>query len=79
MYVLSNAAHRAGEMEWDDRALAQLLKVGSDFAEYPLLVGKCHLNREEYDGAIGELEAAARTSQKKEAAVPSPELMQDTQ
>jgi tetratricopeptide (TPR) repeat protein len=60
LYVLANAAHRAGHTEWDDRASAQLVKIGNNSAEYHLFTGKYHLNREEYDMAIGELEAAAK-------------------
>jgi superkiller protein 3 len=60
LYVLANAAHRAGHAQWDERASAQLLKIGNNSAEYHLFAGKYHLNREEYDMAIGELEAAAK-------------------
>jgi tetratricopeptide (TPR) repeat protein len=62
LYVLANAAHRAGQAEWDDRATAQLLKIGNDSAEYHLFAGKYHLNREEYGMAIAEFEAAAKTN-----------------
>ena len=62
LYVLANAAHRAGHAEWDDRASAQLLKIGDNSAEYHLFVGKYHLNREEYDMAIAEFETAAKTN-----------------
>jgi tetratricopeptide (TPR) repeat protein len=64
LYVLSNAAHRAGRTELDERASAQLVKVGNDSAEYHLFAGKYHLNREEYDLAIGEFEAAAKADPK---------------
>jgi tetratricopeptide (TPR) repeat protein len=64
LYVLSNAAHRAGRTELDERASAQLMKVGNDSAEYHLFAGKYHLNREEFDLAIGEFEAAARADPK---------------
>jgi tetratricopeptide (TPR) repeat protein len=62
LYVLANAAHRAGHTEWDDRASAQLLKIGNNSAEYHLFAGKYHLNREEYDMAIAEFEAAAQAN-----------------
>jgi tetratricopeptide (TPR) repeat protein len=62
LYVLANAAHRAGQAEWDDRASVRLLKIGNDSAEYHLFVGKYHLNREEYDMAIAEFEAAAKAN-----------------
>jgi tetratricopeptide (TPR) repeat protein len=64
LYVLSNAAHRAGRAELDERASTQLVKVGNDSAQYHLFAGKYHLNREEFDLAIGELEAAARADPK---------------
>lgn len=64
LYVLANAAHRAGRTELDERASAQLLKVGNDSAEYRLFAGKYHLDREEYDLAIGEFEAAAKADPK---------------
>lgn len=60
LYVLANAAHRAGQREWDDRASEQLLKIGNNSAVYHLFAGKYHLNREEYDVAIAEFEAAAK-------------------
>ncbi len=62
LYVLANAAHRAGHAEWDDRASAQLLKIGNNSAEYHLFAGKYHLNREEYDMAIAEFETAAKAN-----------------
>jgi tetratricopeptide (TPR) repeat protein len=64
LYVLSNAAHRAGRAELDERASTQLVKVGNDSAEYHLFAGKYHLNREEFDLAIGELDAAVRADPK---------------
>ncbi len=60
LYVLSNAAHRAGDTELDDRAAGQLLKIGNDSPEYHLFAGKYHLNREEYDLAIAQFEQAAK-------------------
>ena len=62
LYVLANAAHRAGQRDWDERASLELLKIGNDSAEYHLFAGKYHLNREEYDLAIGEFEAAAKAN-----------------
>ena len=49
LYVLSNAAHRAGMEKLDTRAAEELLKVGNDSPEYHLFAGKYHLNRQEYD------------------------------
>jgi len=62
LYVLANAAHRAGQKGIDVRASTQLLKIGDDSAEYHLFAGKYHLNREEYDLAIAEFEAAAKAN-----------------
>jgi tetratricopeptide (TPR) repeat protein len=59
LYVLSNAAHRAGQKEIDDRATAQLIKIGDGSAEYHLFVGKYHLNLDQYDMALTEFQAAA--------------------
>jgi tetratricopeptide (TPR) repeat protein len=60
LYVLSNAAHRAGRKELDDRATEQLIKVGNGTPEYHLFLGKYHLNLEQYDQASAEFEAAAK-------------------
>lgn len=62
LYVLSNAAYRAGRKDLDERAAEQLLKVGNDSPEYHLFTGKYHLNRQEYEQAIAELEAAAKAN-----------------
>ena len=59
LYVLSNAAHRAGRQELDDRATAQLIKVGDGSPAYHLFVGKFHLNLDQYDQALAEFQAAA--------------------
>lgn len=64
LYVLSNAAHRAGLTELDNRAANQLLKVGNDTAEYHLFAAKSHLNSREYDLAITELQAAEKANPK---------------
>ena len=60
LYVLSNAAHQAGREELDTRASEQFLKVGNDSPEFHLFAAKYHLNREEYDPAITELELAEK-------------------
>jgi tetratricopeptide (TPR) repeat protein len=60
LYVLSNAAYRAGRKELDERAAAQLLKVGGDSPEYQLIVGEYYLNREQYDAAMKQFETAAK-------------------
>jgi len=59
LYVLSNAAHRAGQKELDDRATEQLLKIGNGTPEYHLFAGKYHLNLEHYDQALAEFNTAA--------------------
>jgi tetratricopeptide (TPR) repeat protein len=59
LYVLSIAAHRAGRKELDERATAQLVRVGEGSPEYHLFMGKAHLNLEQYDLALGDLQAAA--------------------
>jgi tetratricopeptide (TPR) repeat protein len=62
LYVLSNAAYRAGRSDLDRRAGEQLLKVGNDSAEYHLFAGKYHLTRGENDEAIAELDSAAKAN-----------------
>jgi tetratricopeptide (TPR) repeat protein len=59
LYVLSNAAHRAGRKELDERATTQLIKLGDGSPAYRLFVGKYHLNLEHYDAALAEFQAAA--------------------
>src|SRR5436189_762954 len=46
----------------DNRAAEQLLKVGNDSPEYHLFAGKYHLNRQEYEPAIAQFEAAAKAN-----------------
>lgn len=60
LYVLTIAAHRAGEKELDDKALAQLVTVGADSPEFHLFLGKAHLNLEQYDMALSDFQAAAQ-------------------
>jgi len=57
LYVLSNAAHRAGRKELDERATTQLIKLGDGSPAYRLFVGKYHLNLEHYDAALAEFQA----------------------
>jgi tetratricopeptide (TPR) repeat protein len=56
------AANRAGQKELDERAFAQLVKVGGDLAEFHLFMGKSHLNLEQYDMALTEFQAAAKVN-----------------
>lgn len=59
LYVLANAAHRAGRSDLDDRATGQLIHVSNRSPEYHLFVGKYYLNREQYDQALAEFADAA--------------------
>jgi tetratricopeptide (TPR) repeat protein len=60
LYVLSIAAHRAGLKELDAKATQQLVKVGEGSPEFHMLIGKGHLNLEQYDMALSELQAAVQ-------------------
>jgi len=62
LYVLSNAAHRAGRQELDDRASEQLIRLGNGSPEYRLFVGKYRLNQGQYDLALAEFQAAAEAN-----------------
>lgn len=64
LYVLSIAAHRAGLKELDERATAQLVKVGDGSPEYHLFMGKAHLNLDQYDLALDDFQAAAEANPK---------------
>jgi tetratricopeptide (TPR) repeat protein len=64
LYVLSNAAHRAGRKQLDDRATSQLIKLGDGSSEYRLFLGKYHLNVGEYDMALAEFKHAAEMDPK---------------
>jgi tetratricopeptide (TPR) repeat protein len=59
LYVLTIAANRTDEKELDDKALTQLMKVGTDSPEVRLFLGKAHLNLEQYDMALADFQAAA--------------------
>jgi len=60
LYVLDIAAHKAGRTELDQRAAARMVEIGQDTPEFHLLMGKAHLNNDEYDSAIVELEKAVQ-------------------
>jgi tetratricopeptide (TPR) repeat protein len=62
LYVLSIAANKAGRADLEQRALVQLVETGGNTPEFHLLMGKAHLNREEYDDAIAELAQAAKAA-----------------
>jgi tetratricopeptide (TPR) repeat protein len=60
LYALGIAANKAGRADLEQRALSHLVEIGQNSPEFHLLMGKAHLNREEYDAAITELELAAK-------------------
>ena len=60
LYVVDIAAYKAGNAALEKKAMARLAEVGQNSPELHLLVGKAHLNREEYDEAISELNEAAK-------------------
>src|SRR5260370_15384181 len=62
LYVLGMAAHHAGEKELDEKALSQLIEIGSDAPEVHLIVAKPYLNHRDYDNAIAELNLAVAAS-----------------
>jgi tetratricopeptide (TPR) repeat protein len=64
LYVLSISAHRAGNKELDEKATAQLMKIGEGSPEYHLFMGKAHLNLEQYDLALADFKAAAEANPK---------------
>jgi tetratricopeptide (TPR) repeat protein len=64
LYVLSIAAHRAGQKDWDERAAAQLIEVGEGSPEFHLFMGKAHLNLEQYDLALADFQAAEKANPK---------------
>jgi len=64
LYVLSIAAHRAGQKELDEKATAQLINTGEGSPEFHLFMGKAHLNLEQYDMALADFQAAAQANPK---------------
>jgi len=62
LYVLGIAAGKAGRADVEQRALGRLVETGGDTPEFHLLMGKAHLNREEYDEALTELKLAAKAA-----------------
>jgi tetratricopeptide (TPR) repeat protein len=62
LYVLSIAAHRAGQKELDEKATAQLIRAGEGSPEFHLFMGKAHLNLEQYDLALADFQAAAQAN-----------------
>jgi len=64
LYVLGIAAYKAKNPALEEKALGRLVEIGEGSPEFHLLMGKAHLNREEYDDAVKELEAAAQADPK---------------
>ena len=64
LYVLGIAAGNSARPDLEERALGRLVEIGQDSPELHLLLGKAHINREEYDQAIKELELAAKANPK---------------
>ncbi len=64
LYVLGIAAGKSSRPDLEQRALGRLVETGQDSPEMHLLMGKAHINREEYDEAIKELELAAHGNPK---------------
>ena len=64
LYVLEHAADKAKNTALQEKAAARLVEVGEGSPEFHLLMGKAHLNRDEYDDAIKELDAAAKADPK---------------
>lgn len=60
LYVLYIAAGNAHLTELEDRALVRMVEVGQNSAEFHLFTGKAHLQRQEYDKAILDLQIAAQ-------------------
>ena len=64
LYVLGRAAEKTKNAALEEKAYGRLAEVGQDTPELHLIMGKAHLNREEYDAAASELEAAAQADPK---------------
>jgi tetratricopeptide (TPR) repeat protein len=64
LYVLEHAADKAKNPVLEEKAAARLVEVGEGSPEFHLLMGKGHLNREEYDDAVKDLETAAQADPK---------------
>jgi tetratricopeptide (TPR) repeat protein len=64
LYVLSISAHRAKRNELDEKATAQLVKIGEGSPEFHLFMGKAHLNLEQYDLALADFQAAEQANPK---------------
>ena len=59
LYAMDIAAQNAGRHELDEKVLARMIQIGSDTAEYHLILAKAYLNREETEKAIAELDLSS--------------------
>ena len=64
LYVLDIAAGKAQRGDLELRAQSRLVEIGQGSPELHLVIGKAHINREEYDDAIAELNQAAKAAPK---------------
>jgi tetratricopeptide (TPR) repeat protein len=58
LYVLGMAANLGGNQELDQKAMRRLVEVGGDSPELHLILGKAHIQRQEYPAAVEELQKA---------------------
>jgi tetratricopeptide (TPR) repeat protein len=59
LYVLSLVAGDAGRADLEERAIKRMLEIGTDSAEFHMVIGKAYLQRLDNDRAIAALERAA--------------------
>lgn len=64
LYTLSIAAGKSKRDDLERAAEGRMVEVGQNSPEMHLLIGKAHLNREEYDEAMKELQLAAQADPK---------------
>ncbi|MDQ2774659.1 MAG: tetratricopeptide repeat protein [Acidobacteriota bacterium] len=64
LYSLAVAAGNAGRHDLEERALARLMETGKDSPLLHLLRGKAYLAHEDFDGALEQLQIAARADSK---------------
>ena len=62
LYVLGIAANKAGNTDLERSALGRLVETGGDSPEFHLLIGKAHLNHQEYDEALAEFTLAEKAA-----------------
>jgi tetratricopeptide (TPR) repeat protein len=64
LYVLDIAAYKASNTVLDQKAAARMAAIGQNSAAFHMLMGKAHLNREEFNEALRELNTAAQIDPK---------------